>query len=77
MKRILYPIVAIGLYVVVLFASGLAFAAVDQPCTSCKVCCPNPQVATSDTSHRVFAGPKVGWINIPTEEKALLCQGCR
>jgi len=70
-------IIAISLFVVMLFVSGLALAAVDQQCTSCKVCCPNPQVAANTTSHRVFAGPKVGWINIPTQETTLLCQGCR
>jgi len=70
-------IIAISLFVVMLFVSGLALAAVDQPCTSCKVSCPNCQITTNTASHRVFAGPKLGWINIPAEETTLLCQCCR
>jgi len=70
-------IIAISLFVVMLLVSGLASAAIEQPCQSCKVCCSNPQINTNTTSHRVFAGPKVGWINIPAQETTLLCQGCR
>ncbi|MFZ0929068.1 MAG: hypothetical protein WAN11_10735 [Syntrophobacteraceae bacterium] len=70
-------IITISLFVIMLFVSGLAFAAVDQQCASCKVCSQNPQITTNIAMHRVFAGPKVGWINIPAAETTLLCQGCR
>ena len=74
-------IIAISLLVVMLCVSGLASAEINQPCPCqlSKVSCSNCQITTDTTSHphRVFAGPKVGWINIPAEETTPLCQGCR
>jgi hypothetical protein len=57
------------LLVVMLFVSGSAFAAINQPDPSCQ----NPQIITHTTYSRVFAGPKVGWLNVPAQEETVVC----
>jgi hypothetical protein len=38
--------------------------------------CPNTRVVAGTTTARYFAGPKVGWITVPTEKESLLCRVC-
>ena len=65
-------IITIGLVVVMLFVSGSAFATIDQ---SSKDSYPNPQIVTDTTYHRIFAGPKIGWLKVPVEKKTIVRQG--
>jgi hypothetical protein len=53
-------IIATALLFALLSVSGFAYAATDLSDQSGRVhCCSNP--------HYVFAGPKVGWVEVPSE----------
>ena len=61
-------IIVISLFFFTLSLSGFVYAASDQPSAqTCKV--DNSSGANHSTPTAVFAGPKVGWLKMPVEEK--------
>jgi hypothetical protein len=74
-------VITISLLVVMLSVSGFAFAAISQPGQSSVIVdqpaaasCLTPATATTITGYRsVFAGPKIGWLQMPVYEQTLTC----
>jgi hypothetical protein len=60
-------IIAISLFLVTLLISGFAYASSDQQNSQCDNVRPSYGVNHS-TPTAIFAGPKVGWVKVPTEE---------
>lgn len=62
-------ILAIGLFIIMLFLSGFTQAAVVQPHeVNCR-----KAVTLTTSSQLVFEGPKLGWVKIPVEIQTLRC----
>jgi len=69
------------LLIMVFFVSGFAYAAVSQSGQSPVISgqtdvasCPSPVIVTKTVgSQLVFAGPKVGWLKVPVEERTSGC----